>query len=42
MKITAARKTEGLDIHDGYEGRNEDKQKLRLRLQQEPMVKQLQ
>lgn len=42
MKITTARKTEGLYIHDGYEGRNEDKPKLRLRLEQEPMVKQLQ
>lgn len=42
MERMTARKAEGLYIHDGYEGRNEDKQKLRLRLEQEPMVKQLQ
>lgn len=40
MKITAARKKEGLAIRDGYEGRDEDKWRLRLRLQQEPTVKQ--
>ena len=40
MKITAARKTEGLAIRDVYEGRDEDKRRLRLRLQQEPTVTQ--
>lgn len=40
MKITAARKTEGLAIRDVYEGRDEDKRRLRLRLQQEPTVNQ--